>query len=129
MSKAIGNYSHAEGFGTESNNEAEHACGKYNKSNEDTQFSVGIGSNANNRKNGLEVTTDGTVKILMSGSQVSLQQKLVEATGTINPWDIPGVQAAAQQAKNDLATTNSIEGIKAVMQTFLDTFIQPSSIP
>ena len=155
--KAYGNYSHAGGwsskaYGTASfvhgnssiaatnyacvlgnnliaSNANEFVCGKYNNPTKtDLLFSIGNGTSTA-RKNAMEVTTGGTVYILMNGSLVSLQQKLADATGTINPWDIPGVQSAAQQAKNDLATTNSIEGIKNVMQTFLDTFIQPQSNP
>lgn len=60
---ASGEYSHAEGIGTITNNEAEHASGKYNQSNADTRFSVGIGTSDTNRKNAVEVMQSGGVYI------------------------------------------------------------------
>ncbi len=60
--EANGDYSHAEGLGTITNNEAEHASGKYNNSTEGDQiFSIGIGSGDDDRKNAIEVHSDGTI--------------------------------------------------------------------
>ena len=56
---ASGNGSHAEGSYTIANNEAEHASGKYNVSNEDTLYSVGDGTDSNNRHNAFEITKTG----------------------------------------------------------------------
>lgn len=56
---ASGAASHAEGYYTIANNEAEHASGKYNVSNEDTLFSVGDGTDADNRHNAFEITKTG----------------------------------------------------------------------
>lgn len=56
---ASGYYSHAEGQCTIANNEAEHASGKFNVSNEDTLFSVGDGTDADNRHNAFEITKTG----------------------------------------------------------------------
>ena len=62
--KALGDHSHAEGLSTETNNVAEHACGKYNKSTEGkTIFSIGTGTDNDNRKNAIEVTNDDKVYI------------------------------------------------------------------
>lgn len=63
---AEGELSHAEGIGTQTKHEAEHAEGKYNVSNTtdwigDTIHSVGIGTSHEDRKNALEVTTQGAV--------------------------------------------------------------------
>lgn len=58
-SKASGVTSHAEGYGTIANNDYEHASGKYNVSNEDTLFSVGDGTDNNNRHNAFEITKTG----------------------------------------------------------------------
>ena len=61
---ASGDYSHAEGKGTITSNEAEHASGKYNQSNKDkTIFSIGIGESKTNRKNAIEVTQDGDIYV------------------------------------------------------------------
>ena len=60
---ANGRASHAEGWYTIANNEGEHASGKYNVSNGDTQFSVGIGTSDNNRKNAFEVKKNGDIYI------------------------------------------------------------------
>ena len=64
--KALGDHSHAEGLYTQTTNEAEHACGKYNKSTEGkTIFSIGIGTadTDEGRKNAIEVTNDDKVYI------------------------------------------------------------------
>lgn len=72
-SKAIGAYSHAEGSMTNasgvcshtggSNTKALHnyevAYGKFNKSNDDTLFSIGDGTDENIRHNAFEITTTG----------------------------------------------------------------------
>ncbi len=46
-----GRYSHAEGSFTITNNDNEHAEGYYNYSQTDTLFSIGVGTNDNNRRN------------------------------------------------------------------------------
>ena len=61
---AEGHYSHTEGLGTKTTNEAEHASGKYNKSTSgSTLFSVGNGASDADRKNAIEITSDGNVYI------------------------------------------------------------------
>ena len=55
-------YSHAEGIGTQTSNAGEHAEGRYNKSTSNsTLWSIGFGDSTNNRKNAVEVTTDGKI--------------------------------------------------------------------
>lgn len=62
--KAFGDFSHAEGLFNIVNNEAEHACGKYNSSTVgSTIFSIGIGNSDSDRKNAIEVTSNGKVYI------------------------------------------------------------------
>lgn len=60
---ASGDYSHAEGVGTVASNTAEHAEGKYNKSNENTIHSVGVGTSDSDRRNAFEISSDGSVYI------------------------------------------------------------------
>lgn len=70
---AKGNRSHAEGSGTEAFNLGEHAQGSFNKSTESndkskaTQFSIGIGTSATDRKNAVEVKANGDVYIIGVG--------------------------------------------------------------
>ena len=45
--------------GSGSSNRGEFACGRFNKSVSDTQFSIGIGTSATKRKNALEIKTNG----------------------------------------------------------------------
>ena len=67
--KAFGDFSHAEGLFNIVNNEAEHACGKYNLSTVGrTIFSIGIGNSDSDRGNAIEVTSDGKVYILDIGN-------------------------------------------------------------
>ena len=78
---AKGNYSHAEGKGTETKNEGEHAEGKYNysikeedveieeldtdaKLSQGTISTIGIGTNNENRKNAFRVDNTGEVYIV-----------------------------------------------------------------
>lgn len=58
-SKSNGKYSHAEGRGTLTTNYYEHAQGRYNKSNEQTLHSIGIGIDSIRRRNAQEVMLDG----------------------------------------------------------------------
>lgn len=63
-SYALGRASEATCKGTQVLNEAEFATGAYNKSTSgSTRFSIGIGSDSQNRKNAYEVTADGSVYI------------------------------------------------------------------
>ena len=64
--EAKGNRSFTQGEGTVANNIAEVAFGKYNVSNSNTLFSIGIG-NSNVRKNAIEVTKTGDVYIIGIG--------------------------------------------------------------
>jgi hypothetical protein len=63
------NNSHAEGFYTEVYNRGEHASGQYNVSvkssdkSKATQFSIGIGTSKDDRKNGFEVKQNGDIYI------------------------------------------------------------------
>ena len=58
LTVASGDYSHAEGYGALTTNSFEHALGQYNKSNEQTLHSIGIGSSAT-RRNAQEVMLNG----------------------------------------------------------------------
>lgn len=79
--EAKGNYSHAEGKGTQTKNEGEHAEGKYNysikadeveideidtdaKKSQGTISTIGIGTNNENRKNAVRVDNTGEVYIV-----------------------------------------------------------------
>ena len=89
--QAMGKYSHAEGKNTISKNEAEHACGKYNLSNSDTRFSIGIGTSDSDRKNAVEVKQNGDVYITGIGgfdgvnydNAKSVQETIKELTETV----------------------------------------------
>lgn len=61
---ASGESSHTEGKCTQTTNEAEHASGKYNQSTSSvTQFSVGVGADAEHRANAFEIDVNGNVYI------------------------------------------------------------------
>lgn len=67
-------------------NENEIALGKYNKSNEDTILSVGVGSSNEDRKNAIEIKKDGMIYIitdLKTNSATSLQNTLAQKGTTI----------------------------------------------
>ena len=88
LTKASGSYAHAEGEGTIAQNTAEHACGRYNVSGGGvTQWSVGIGTSDDDRKNAAEIRNDGKMYLLGLGGydgksaygKKSVQEVLAEA--------------------------------------------------
>jgi hypothetical protein len=95
---AKGNRSHAEGSGTEAFNLGEHAQGCFNKSTESndksraTQFSIGIGTSKDDRKNAFEVKQNGDVYITgiggftgdNSSSAKSVQEVINELVNKLN---------------------------------------------
>ena len=58
---ASGINSHTSGLGTLSSNQAEFACGTYNKTNTNQIFSIGIGGGDADRKNAISVNTEGVI--------------------------------------------------------------------
>ena len=64
---ATGEYSHTEGVNTETKNRGEHAEGRYNKSNDGTISSIGIGTGYTDRKNAFEVMENGDIYVLGLG--------------------------------------------------------------
>lgn len=71
---AKGSFSTSFGEYTIANNVAEHACGRYNVSNANTQFSIGVGDSDANRKNAFEVKQNGDVyfgSVLIKDNKVS----------------------------------------------------------
>lgn len=97
-----GDYSHGEGIDPWTSNEGEHAEGKYNKSNDGTISSVGIGTADNDRKNAFEIMQNGEVYIIgvgnydgtnAGGAGVSTLQSSIgggstlQITGTFNGQD------------------------------------------
>lgn len=97
QSVASGNYTHAEGRGTQATNEGEHAEGKFNAHHDDTIHSIGIGTSANDRKNAVEVTTDGREFVLGVGGYNGtnsdeakpLAEVLMELAGVFQMTAIP----------------------------------------
>ena len=76
--KAIANYSQAAGMETIANKEAQTVVGRYNNelSRDSSVFVVGGGNSATDRKNALEVITDGTIYIFWEGNYYSLNNML-----------------------------------------------------
>lgn len=64
---AYGRSSHTEGVGTIAYNEGEHAGGFWNVSNSNTIYSIGCGTEDNNRKNAFEVWENGKLFIIGVG--------------------------------------------------------------
>lgn len=61
--RSFGIATHSEGHGTIAKNIGEHASGIYNVSNGDTQFSIGVGTSEDDRKNAFEVKQNGDIYI------------------------------------------------------------------
>ena len=101
--EANGEASVALGKGVQANNDAESAFGKYNKSNEGTIHSVGVGEDDDHRENAFEILEDGSVYVKGIGGY----------TGA-NP--LPGT--------NDLQTI--VGGLKQFTYVFTDTLPEAS---
>ena len=77
---ADGDYSSAHGHGTVANNDNETAVGKYNVSIPDTTlFTVGNGTDKNNRSNAIAVTKNGDLNVQndISAQNIYLEKKLL----------------------------------------------------
>lgn len=113
---ASGQFSHAEGIYTFTTNDAEHACGKYNVSVQNkTLFSVGVGTTDNNRKNAVEVTTEGYAYILglggYDGTNVSSQN--VEHLATIiNELAQTVATLRNNMEQNEIVTATAINNLR-----------------
>lgn len=81
-----GAYSHAEGCGTETRNPGEHASGNWNKSSDNTLFSVGWGTNNIDRSNAFEIkrapTSDGIAFI----DKKPIVTSILNGTGPTYMW-------------------------------------------
>lgn len=81
-----GTYSHAEGCGTETRNPGEHASGNWNKSSDNTLFSVGWGTNNIDRSNAFEIkrapTSDGIAFI----DKKPIVTSILNGTGPTYMW-------------------------------------------
>ena len=125
---AEGDYSHTEGYDTKANNEAEHASGKYNKSTVNvTQFSVGVGTDDNNRKNALEIAVDSSIYINdlggYDGTNVdsSVVQSVQQVIKTINT-------SINDMSENIIDLSEQIDTINSSVNT-LDASVRSISVP
>lgn len=124
---ATGRGSHSEGISTFTQNIAEHACGRYNYSTDDTLFSIGIGSeeyeNSEDgsdvtitRKNVLEITQDGKIYLRITNNNTEenvydlgkLLAALIDATSI----DLTGIKSAStsryiSDSNNDSLAANT----------------------
>lgn len=108
---AAGDYSHAEGYGTVTNNTSEHAEGSWNISTDNTVFSIGNGTDAENRSNLYEVHSDGSVFVKNVGDYNGTNTENATDLATIlnNTVDkVNTINTTIFQTKTDesLATTN-----------------------
>ena len=111
---AQGAASHAEGSGTITTNIAEHACGKYNQSNANQIFSIGVGTDNEHRRNAIMVMQNGDTSI--SGGTLSVSGDTYISGGTFN---VSG-DTHFYGPYNYLSGTTIIENLSATPTTFDD---------
>ena len=104
---ASGDSSHAEGRGTIAMNECEHACGKYNQSNPNQIYSIGVGTDNEHRRNAIMVMQNGDTSI--SGGTLNVSGD----THFHGPY-------------NYLSGTTIIENLSATPTTFDDALSETS---
>lgn len=105
FTEAKGDSSHTEGQHTLASNVAEHAQGTYNKSNSgETLHSIGIGTGVNDRKNAVEVMTNGDQYIYgigsYDGTNYSSAQTLQEVISNIQNTIWIGTQTQYDQLES-----------------------------
>ena len=81
-----GTYSHAEGCGTETRNPGEHASGNWNKSSDNTLFSVGWGTNNINRANAFEIKRTPTSDGIAFVDKKPIVTSILNDTGPTYMW-------------------------------------------
>lgn len=79
-------YSHAEGLGTETRNPGEHASGKWNKSSDNTLFSVGWGTNNIDRSNAFEIKREPTLDGIAFIDKKPIVTSILNGTGPTYMW-------------------------------------------
>ena len=133
--EAANAYSHAEGYYTVANFQYQHVQGLHNNNKSTTLFEIGNGSSLNNKKNLMEVHTDGRVVMneedgLVSGSNIGAVEmtrtmsashakgsfvyvvaddQTYEITSALNATDSldPGTNATARNIGEVLSSINS----------------------
>ena len=81
-----GTYSHAEGCGTETRNPGEHASGNWNKSSDNTLFSVGWGTNNIDRSNAFEIKRAPTLDGIAFIDKKPIVTSILNGTGPTYMW-------------------------------------------
>ena len=81
-----GTYSHAEGCGTETRNPGEHASGNWNKSSDNTLFSVGWGTNNIDRSNAFEIKREPTSDGIAFIDKKPIVTSILNGTGPTYMW-------------------------------------------
>lgn len=88
VTRAGGMGGHAEGWGTVTQNDGEHADGMFNRSSagdtdaEKTRHSVGIGTDADDRRNAFEIMSDGSAYLYGAGGYDGTNAVEANAEGT-----------------------------------------------
>ena len=86
---AIGNNSHAGGTGTKALFTNEVAYGSYNKSNSDTLFSIGDGTDDDARHNAFEITKTGGI---LHDKNIATTDDIPVLTPYAKKTDVPGIK-------------------------------------
>lgn len=132
---ARGVCSHSEGWRTETHNECEFACGRYNESTESaskdkqTLFSIGIGDGEQSdgtydKKNAFEAKRNGDLYMWLAGKYVKLQDVIkllnyyTEGSGTAS------IRAGSVSIEADgSGTTLKLKGYRVEVQSGLDDIV------
>ncbi len=122
-STAATNYSCVMGFNLIASNNYEFVCGKYNDPTvQNLIFQVGNGTSAE-RKNALEITTGGTINILIGSDKISLQKKLKDLElASSSGIDANAIDVSASNAIDQVNAATDLETMKQAMLTFIQSF-------
>lgn len=124
------------GVYTEASNEGELAVGKYNKSNDNTIASVGIGSSSTGRKNAIEVLDNGGVYVYgignydgvldIAGGDESLQEVIAGENGILNTLSLVAQEVHNEQSErqdSDEAIIDELHDSVVALRSYTDSAI------
>lgn len=110
-SEASGDFSHAGGYGTKATGESSTAVGKFNN-DWNALFSVGNGTNAQNRSDAFKVDRSGDTWVMKGGSLVKLTEAISDVLDDHDPGDEEIISSdSAYYYSHELGKFYEIDGL------------------
>lgn len=118
-----GRYSHTEGLKTITENDAEHAEGKYNYTESGTIHTIGIGTADNDRRNAVQIMSDGSIYINNIGNYTGNNP---EDSSTLQEVLTDGLLHAGKNI--EIGSHNTINAIGYTYNKSKDSFAEGNDV-